>query len=95
MDDIEIINNEYCQFVNWVWDLLVYFYFDYYVEIEDGEEWIDWEYEIDWEDEILEDLYYQGDDCFVGKKEFDVSKLVFEYEWYDWQKAVYDYGCFL
>ena len=92
MDDTEITNNEYRQFVNWVRDSLAHSYLDHYVETEDGEERIDWEYEIDWEDETLEDLYYQGDDRFAGKKELDASKLVFEYEWFDWQKAAHDQG---
>lgn len=59
MDDMEIINNEYCQFVYWVRDFIVYFYLDYYIEDEViGEEKIDWEYDIDWEDEMFEDFYY-------------------------------------
>lgn len=92
MDDTEITNNEYRQFVDWVRDSLAHSYLDHYVETEDGEERIDWEYDIDWEDEILEDLYYQGDDRFAGRREIDASKLVFEYEWYDWQKAAHDQG---
>ncbi len=92
MDDTEITNNEYRQFVYWVRDSLAHTYLDHYTETEDGDERIDWEYEIDWADEGLEDLYYQGDDRFAGKKELDASKLVFEYEWYDWQKAAHDHG---
>jgi len=93
MDDTEITNNEYRQFVYWVRDSLAHAYLSHYVETEDGEERIDWEYEIDWEDETLkQDLFYQGDDRFAGKKELDASKLEFEYEWYDWKKAAHDYG---
>lgn len=92
MDDTEITNNEYRQFVNWVRDSLAHSYLSHYVTNNDGEEQIDWEYEIDWEDENLEDLYYQGDDRFAGKKELDASRLVFEYEWFDWQKAAHDQG---
>ncbi len=92
MDDTEITNNEYRQFVYWVRDSLAHTYLDHYTEDSEGNELIDWEYEIDWTDETLDDLYYQGDDRFAGKKELDASKLVFEYEWYDWQKAAHDRG---
>ncbi len=93
MDDTEITNNEYRQFVYWVRDSLAHTYLDHYVEDEEsGEDRIDWEYEIDWEDETLEDLYYQGEDRFGGKREMDVRKLVFEYKWYDWKAAAHDKG---
>ncbi|MEL6721251.1 MAG: SUMF1/EgtB/PvdO family nonheme iron enzyme [Bacteroidota bacterium] len=93
MDETEITNNEYRQFVYWVRDSLAHDYLDHYVEDEiTGDEFIDWEYEIDWQSEELEDLFYQGDDRFAGKREYDVAKFVFEYEWYDWQKAAHDKG---
>jgi len=93
MDETEITNNEYRQFVYWVRDSLAHDYLDNYVEDElTGDEYIDWEFEIDWTDETLEDLYYQGDDRFAGKREYDVTKFIFEYEWYDWQKAAHDKG---
>jgi gliding motility-associated lipoprotein GldK len=93
MDDTEITNNEYRQFVYWVKDSLAHTYLDHFIEDETtGEERIDWEYEIDWTDETLEDLYYQGDDRFAGRKELDVSKIEYEYEWYDWQAAAHDQG---
>jgi sulfatase modifying factor 1 len=92
MDDTEITNNEYRQFVYWVRDSLAHTYLDHFTEDSEGNERVDWDYAIDWTDEALEDLYYQGDDRFAGKKELDASKLVFEYEWYDWQKAAHDQG---
>ena len=92
MDDTEITNNEYRQFVYWVRDSLAHAYLDHYRESEDGEESIDWEYEIEWDDEGLEDLFYQGDDQFAGRKELDISKMVYEYEWYDWQASAHDKG---
>lgn len=93
MDDTEITNNEYRQFVYWVRDSLAHSYLDHYIEDEvTGEERIDWEYEIDWEDETLEDLYYQGDDRFAGRKEWDVDKFEYEYEVYDWKRAAHDRG---
>ncbi|NUO01673.1 MAG: SUMF1/EgtB/PvdO family nonheme iron enzyme, partial [Saprospiraceae bacterium] len=93
MDDTEITNNEYRQFVYWVRDSLAHSYLDHYIEDEEtGDQRIDWEYEIDWSDETLADLYYQGDDRFAGKKELNTEKLEYEYEWYDWQRAAHDQG---
>jgi gliding motility-associated lipoprotein GldK len=93
MDDTEITNNEYRQFVYWVKDSLAHVYLDHYITDDiTGDERIDWEYEIDYADESLQDLYYQGDDRFAGRQELDVSKMQFEYEWYDWQRAAHDRG---
>ncbi|MFT4758462.1 MAG: sulfatase modifying factor 1 [Paraglaciecola sp.] len=93
MDDTEITNNEYRQFVYWVKDSLAHVYLDHYITDEvTGDERIDWEFEIDATDESLQDLYYQGDDRFAGRQELDVSKMQFEYEWYDWQRAAHDRG---
>jgi gliding motility-associated lipoprotein GldK len=90
MDDTEITNNEYRQFVYWVRDSIAHTLLEHTYESESGDEFIDWEYEIDWTDETLEELFYQGDDKFAGKKELDVTKLEYEYQWYDWQKAAHD-----
>ncbi len=93
MDDTEITNNEYRQFVHWVRDSLAHTYLDHFIVDEfTGDERIDWEYEIDWSDELLEDLYYQGDNRFAGRRELDVSRFDYEYQWYDWDKAAHDNG---
>lgn len=93
MDDTEITNNEYRQFVYWVRDSLAHVYLDHFIVDEiSGDEYVDWEFDIDWEDETLEDLFFQGNDRFAGKKELNVSKLDFEYEWFDWQAAAHDHG---
>jgi sulfatase modifying factor 1 len=69
MDDTEITNNEYRQFVYWVKDSLAHVYLDHFYEDPvTGDEFIDWEYDIDWSDETLEDMFYQGEDRFAGKK---------------------------
>jgi sulfatase modifying factor 1 len=93
MDDTEITNNEYRQFVYWVRDSLAHVYLDHFI-VDDvtGDEFVDWDFDIDWEDETLEDLFFQGNDRFAGKKELNVSKLDFEYEWFDWQAAAHDHG---
>lgn len=92
MDDTEITNNEYRQFVYWVKDSLAHSLMDHYTETEDGSELIDWEMKLDWEDETLDELFYQGNDRFAGKKELNVEKLVYNYEWMDWQAAAHDKG---
>ncbi|HFA51152.1 MAG TPA: gliding motility-associated lipoprotein [Bacteroidetes bacterium] len=93
MDDTEITNNEYRQFVYWVKDSIAHSYLDHFIEDEaTGDERIDWDYEIDWSDETLEDLFYQGEDRFAGRKELDVQKLEYEYERYDWKAAAHDRG---
>ena len=57
MDDTEITNNEYRQFVYWVRDSIAHTLLDHFKEDELGNESLDWEYEIDWADENLDDLY--------------------------------------
>ena len=91
MDDTEITNNEYREFVFWVRDYLAHQALGNFVESEDGmSEEIDWEAEIDWEDETLEDLYFQGDDAYKGIKELDTRQFTYEFEWKDWQRAAHD-----
>ena len=90
MDDTEITNNEYRQFVYWVKDSIAHTMLDHIYEDDLGNEFVDWDYEIDWTDETLEDLFYQGDDKFAGKKEIDVDQLQYEYQWYDWVRAAHD-----
>ncbi|MBK6929624.1 MAG: SUMF1/EgtB/PvdO family nonheme iron enzyme [Saprospirales bacterium] len=95
MDETEITNNEYRQFVNWVRDSLAHETLQHFLEDDGGDfdkALIDWETEIDWEEdaEELEELYYQGNERFAGRKELDASKFVFEFQWYDWQRAAHD-----
>jgi sulfatase modifying factor 1 len=94
MDDTEVTNNEYRQFVQWVVDSLAHDKLQHYVETEDGsgEQRIDWDQDVDFEDnaEELQDLFYQGNERFSGLQELDISKVVFEYQWYEWQKAAHD-----
>ena len=101
MDETEITNNEYRQFVEWVRDSIAHRELDQIVEDSENDQEppqpiIDWEQEIDWAndaeegDGALDKMYYQGNERFAGRKEFDVSKFVFEYQWYDWQKAAHD-----
>ncbi len=92
MDDTEITNNEYRQFVYWIKDSLAHDILGNLVEDEEGNEYIDWEAEIDWTDPALEELYYPDSERFANKKEYDTDKFEFEYQWMDWKKAAHDYG---
>lgn len=86
MDDTEITNNEYREFVNYVRDSLAHTLMGDVIENEDGSTSIDWEIEIDWTAEELQELYYQGDDR-LGPNELDVRKLVYNYSWFDINEA--------
>jgi len=90
MDDTEITNNEYRQFVYWVKDSLAHDLLEHYVQDDYDNEYLDWELEIDWADETLDELYYQGDEMFEGKRELDVRNFNYEYSWYRWQDAAHD-----
>ncbi len=97
MDETEITNNEYRQFVYWVKDSIAHTILEHFLESDEDdadEGRIDWEQEIDWEDPdgALAEMYYQGDDRFAGKKEIDVRNLKYKYSWYDWKKAANDRG---
>ncbi|MEM7101608.1 MAG: SUMF1/EgtB/PvdO family nonheme iron enzyme [Bacteroidota bacterium] len=90
MDDTEITNNEYRQFVNWVRDSMAHSWMDHYVETDDGS-YIDWDQDVDYTSEELEDMYFSENERFAGKKEFNNQKLIYEYQWYDWKRAAHDH----
>lgn len=92
MDETEITNNEYRQFVNYVRDSIAHTMLDHFVEDDQGNKKIDWAIPIDWspgsEDvTALGEMYYAGNDKFWGRQELDVNKLKFAREWYDWKSA--------
>lgn len=101
MDETEITNNEYRQFVFWVKDSLAYRMLgeqiDEYLISEDqyGEEidppYINWNQEIIWDDqeqnEILEDMFYPEHERFYRQKNIDPRKLNYEYFWIDYKQA--------
>jgi gliding motility-associated lipoprotein GldK len=87
MDDTEITNNEYRQFVNWVKDSIAHNILGDFYEDDYGNERLDWELPIDYTDELLDDMYYQGDMAFDGKRELDTRQFNYKYQWIDWNKA--------
>jgi gliding motility-associated lipoprotein GldK len=92
MDDTEITNNEYRQFVNWVRDSIAHTTLGNFKQDDAGNEVIDWDIELDYDlsSEELSDMYYQGDMAFEGRKEIDYGSMKYKYQWIDWQKAAHD-----
>jgi len=103
MDETEITNNEYRQFVYWVKDSIARVLLgdilpeDYLIE-EDrrtGEifdpPFLNWSTRIDWEGEeekdVLEELFLPENERYFRKKEIDTRKLNYEYYWVDLQAA--------
>jgi formylglycine-generating enzyme len=103
MDQTEITNNKYRQFVYYVRDSMLrtklgnaaidgrnYFRVD-----EEGNvlepNIINWEEEIDPEEEntlaVIEEMYYPPEERFNNKKEVDTRKLNYSYFWVDYQQA--------
>ncbi len=101
MDETEITNSEYRQFVYWVRDSiarrLLGEQFDEFLISEDryGNEitppFVNWKTKFDWENEeyaeILNDMYLPEHERFFRRKEIDTRKLIYEYEWVDLQQA--------
>ncbi len=91
MDDTEITNNEYRQFVEWVRDSIAHVYMDdIFPDEYTDEDRVDWEMELDYSDETLDDMFYEGDQRINGKRELDPRELVFTYQSFDWQRAAHD-----
>lgn len=101
MDETEITNSEYRQFVNWVRDsiarkMLGEQFEDYLITQDElGNElnppFLNWEEPIEWDNdeyaEILDELYLPENERFFRRKEIDARKLVYEYEWVDLLQA--------
>ena len=101
MDDTEITNNEYRQFVSWVKDStarkMLGDQYPEFLTTEDKEgnqidpPTINWREKIDWEDPdyqmAMQDLYIPENERFFGKKEIDPRKLVYVYWWIDLHQA--------
>ena len=93
MDNTEITNNEYRQFVYWVQDSLAHRLIGGDHILEEGEymERINWRAKIKWDDEqnqeVLAELYLPESERFYRRKEIDSRKLNFEYYWIDLKEA--------
>ena len=103
MDQTEITNNKYRQFVYWVRDSIFRTKLgnagipdrDYFLVDDDGnmiEPYvINWNEKIDLNDEItrevMEEMYYPPEERFNSKKQVDIRKLNYSYYWVDYQSA--------
>lgn len=103
MDETEITNNEYRQFVYWVRDSIARVMLgdimpeDYLIEEDPktGEifdpPFLNWRTRIDWngeeERDVLTDLYLPENERYFRKKEFDTRKFNYEYYWVDLKAA--------
>ncbi len=95
MDDSEISNNEYRQFVYWIRDSIALSMLEWYKEdVEEDSEMdkLDWSRagEIDWEDpeqrDYLEEILTPpGEAMFGHKRGVDTRQLKYSYKWIDWQ----------
>lgn len=101
IDDTEITNNEYREFVNWVRDSIAHRLlgdqFPEFVITEDkyGNTYdpprVNWKEKINWKDPdhqtAMADIFIPENERFFGKKEIDSRKLFFEFWWIDLQQA--------
>ena len=92
MDDTEITNNEYRQFVNFVRDSVAHVMLEHTKEdANSGKSQIDWNQKIDWKktegNEQLEEIFVPEAQRFWGIKEIDVNKLWYVYDWIDYKQA--------
>lgn len=97
MDETEITNNEYRQFVNYVKDsvtrkILGETFPEFVIEstTDDGEPSINWNTKIKMTPEVEEalmDLYIPAEDRFEHAKEIDIKKLNYEYYTFDYNAA--------
>ena len=92
MDDTEITNNEYRQFVYWVRDSIAKEQIggEHIKETETGTR-LNWEKEIQWNtqevQDMTSDLRYQGDNKMDQKAGFNTGKFVYKYKWMDLHEA--------
>lgn len=101
MDDTEITNNEYRQFVYWVRDqkareLLGETYSDFLITEDKygnplNEPKINWEERIEWDNRdyqmAMDELYIPEEEQFNFRREIDTRKLIYQYYWVDYKQA--------
>lgn len=101
MDETEITNSEYRQFVNWVRDsiarrILAKVHEEFLLpdqdDVDEEEKLLNWDQELDWSDEdykeSLQELYYIKDERFTREgRNFDNRKWIYDYDWVDLQEA--------
>ena len=92
MDETEITNNEYRQFVNYVKDSIAHTILGHLVDADGSDvQAIDWSQEIDWSNpqttESLDEMYSKDGMKLLGVRDMDISKIIYHYYWFDWKTA--------
>ncbi len=100
MDETEITNNEYRQFVRWVQDSIIRQrladnFDEFLLKSKKGELYdpprLNWDTKLDLRNdeyrEAIEDLYYAEVDRLGDAKEFDKRNLIYSYSWIDYYSA--------
>jgi len=102
MDETEVTNNEYRQFVHYVRDSILRYKLGeaqiegFFKVDENGDPYdppvIDWDMEIDPRDNeeisyIMEEMYYPPEERYFGRKQIDTRKLTYTYFWVDYKQA--------
>ena len=90
LDDTEITNNEYRQYVHWVRDSIAHTILGDIEEDDYGNERIIWDYELDYSLEDLDEMYFEGDmKLSDAERTLDTRQFQYSYKWIDWQKAAH------
>ena len=104
MDDTEITNNEYRQFVYWVRDsiartLLSETYPEFMVTEDENGNYLDYPH-LNWNDPIewrnadfrsaMDELYIPEEDRLFNSKTIDARKFIYDYYWIDYRQAAKD-----
>ena len=93
MDDTEITNNEYRQFVEYVKDSIARLSMEQTIEVEDEHddyELLDYDEDVDRQafyDEYGDKYYYRGSERYEHIKQWDIRKLEYKYTYVDLKKA--------
>jgi len=94
MDDTEVTNNEYRQFVKYVEDSIGRYMLEepYIREVEDVDDSyyvIDYNEEVDYEEsgEDLVDMFYRVRERIDHKRQIDIRKLIYHYQYMDYKAA--------
>ena len=91
MDDTEITNNEYRQFVDWVKDSVAHTILGHVVEDDYGNEYVDWNQDVEYDEpevrEELEEMFLDEDEKISGEVMLDSRVLEYTYKYVDYAEA--------
>lgn len=92
MDATEISNAEYRQFTNWVRDSMAHVQLGDFLDNEDGTQRVDMRRRINYNDpdvsDQLSNFFIPAEQSGWGKREFDNTKLIYNYTTFDYDAAV-------